>query len=530
MLKYGNQDIRNLQEQVLANARGIEDIKKAERVLADFGIRVQGRYDTYAELEAAYPSYTTVGLSYGDAFAIGTEVPYQYYIWTRVEATEEHPNPTGIWFLIGTFPMKGDNGEQGATGPQGPAGPQGPIGQTGPRGFTGPQGLKGDTGEQGPRGFTGEKGDKGDTGGLIEIVGIVASAELLPDPVTLDKPDAAYLVGSSPNYYLYIQVGATVATAVWTNVGLFNKGTLITKNGVGQSTYDISALDLLGQYVVVDSEGIIEVDNSLYALGNIATPSNIYGEDVCAGGYLKVHDVDTNEDYFTITADGASATVNAKGNEVAFNGDPVPQVDNGSDLGSSFKHWNNIYGTNVRASNVYADNIGILSANNTWTGTNTFSGNLNVGNTKFPEGNYELISDETLTEDITSYTRTFTDNYIKIIVELIETTNDTTSYGASYFKVNNLSYDPIGITNNNKTQPYRLQIFFEVKNGRIFANLSNGSNSVGARNVTINNSQLHIGPSAFGYYTASYITSFSIGTYEHTMKTGTNIKIYGVRA
>ena len=260
MLNYGNKDFRNLQEQVYKNMNDIQDMMQGVNVLADFGIKVVGQVDSADDL----PDPSTYDGDYGDAYVVGESEPYDYYIFTRAFEGEEEPQ----WFDLGQFPVPGPQGE---TGPQGPAGeianvsmdigsistlspgqnatasivksgtlsdpvftlslsiPQGAQGIQGPQGPQGPQGQKGDTGAQGPR---------GEQGGLIEIVGIVATADLLPAPATLQKLDAAYLVGASPDYELYVQVGEAPSTALWTNLGAINEGTVVTIGGVGQPVWD----------------------------------------------------------------------------------------------------------------------------------------------------------------------------------------------------------------------------------------------------------------------------------------------------
>lgn len=259
MLNYGNKDFRNLQEQVYKNMNDIQDMMQGVNVLADFGIKVVGQVDSSSDL----PDPSTYDGDYGDAYVVGESEPYDYYIFTRAFEGEEEPQ----WFDLGQFPVPGPQGETGAQGPVGEtpnvameigsvstlnAGqnatvsisksgtasdpvftismgiPQGAQGIQGPQGPQGPQGQKGDTGAQGPR---------GEQGGLIEIVGIVATADLLPSPATLQKLDAAYLVGASPDYELYVQVGETPSTALWTNLGAVNEGTVVTVGGVGQPVW-----------------------------------------------------------------------------------------------------------------------------------------------------------------------------------------------------------------------------------------------------------------------------------------------------
>lgn len=123
MLKFGNKEFRNLQEQVLKNQLDIQDIMTGATVLADFGIKVIGQVDTAAEL----PDPEEYTGDYGDAYIVGTEAPYDYYIFTRAFEGQEEPS----WFDLGIFPQPGPQGE---TGPQGPVGPQGPQGNTGDAG------------------------------------------------------------------------------------------------------------------------------------------------------------------------------------------------------------------------------------------------------------------------------------------------------------------------------------------------------------------------------------------------------------
>ena len=129
MLKFGNLEFRNLQEQVEENMKDIKALKSGQVVLDEFGIKVVGEVEsvddmpTVAEYKEEVPDW-----EYGDAFAIGTEPPYTMYILTRANGEHEED----YWFDIGEFP---------APGPQGPQGPQGPEGQQGQTGDTGPAGA-----------------------------------------------------------------------------------------------------------------------------------------------------------------------------------------------------------------------------------------------------------------------------------------------------------------------------------------------------------------------------------------------------
>ncbi len=268
MLSFGNKDFRNLQEQVLKNMSDIQDMMQGVTVLADFGIKVVGQVESAADL----PDPSEYEGDYGDAYVVGESEPYDYYIFTRAFEGEEEPQ----WFNLGQFPVPG---------PQGETGPQGEIGETPnvsmeigtvstlmptqsatasivksgtlenpvftlnlaiPKGFMGMMGLTGPQGPRGPQGPQGEQGPRGEQGGLIEIVGIVETASQLPSPSTLQKLDAAYLVGSSPDYELYVQVGDAPSTALWTNLGAINEGTVVTVNGTPQTVWEAS-----GQFVPI---------------------------------------------------------------------------------------------------------------------------------------------------------------------------------------------------------------------------------------------------------------------------------------
>lgn len=130
MLKFGNKEFRNLQEQVKKNMDDILFILQEEGVLNEFGIKVVGQeasvidMPTVADYKEDNPDW-----SYGDAYAIGTEEPYELYILTRANGT--HPND--YWFNIGEFPAPGPQGPQGE---QGEVGPQGPTGNPGANGIS----------------------------------------------------------------------------------------------------------------------------------------------------------------------------------------------------------------------------------------------------------------------------------------------------------------------------------------------------------------------------------------------------------
>lgn len=134
MLKYGNKDFRNLQEQVFENMKNIESLEQ----LATVGLNVKYIVATAADLAEI------TGMEEGEFAAVGVASPYTLYCYHEEE-----------WVSFGEFPKAGPQGETGATGATGAKGPKGDTGPIGPRGYTGA------TGPQGPRGPMGYKGADG---------------------------------------------------------------------------------------------------------------------------------------------------------------------------------------------------------------------------------------------------------------------------------------------------------------------------------------------------------------------------------
>ena len=261
-------ELRNLQEQVLKNKEDILKHFQRDEVLADFGIRIIGQVETEEELNAI----PTEGLEYGDAYAVGTQSPFNYYIWTRANNLSD----TDYWFAFGEIAIagpQGPKGDKGATGATGKStrwylenanwnfssqGKQpgdmvlidgtGQVymlgedyiwgAQTNIRGPQGPAGKNGATGPQGPQGIPGPKGDTGDVGGFINIAGVLANEYDLPDPSLVDNLTVAYLVGTAEPYDLYVQVGSNSRVAEWLDVGPLNVATMVTVGGQYQNTWN----------------------------------------------------------------------------------------------------------------------------------------------------------------------------------------------------------------------------------------------------------------------------------------------------
>lgn len=211
MLTIGNEEFRNLEEQVEKNKNDILYMLEEEGTLNQFGIKVVAQEQTVDAL----PAPTEYTGDFGDAYAIGATSPYTLYIYTRANGT--HPN--NYWFNIGQFPLPGPAGSDGATGPRGPQGPKGDQGPQGPQGKQGPQGIQGPTGPRGPQGVQGDPGPKGDPGRSFQVVGILDSASALPTP-TEETRNQAYLVPDTTEpgtYDLYVITGTD--NLVWENAG-----------------------------------------------------------------------------------------------------------------------------------------------------------------------------------------------------------------------------------------------------------------------------------------------------------------------
>lgn len=280
MIKIGDKEYRNLEEQVQKNKEDIAAHYNMDRVLADFGIRIIGHIADASEL----PDPETFTGDYGDAYAVGETEPFRFYIWTRADVNAGHPND--YWFDIGPLAIAGPQGAPGPVGPQGPRGSEFTAGSSYPpislrgivgdvymiandygggasngdvfvirriggslryerignlRGPAGPQGAPGPTGPQGAIGPTGPQGlmgPQGPQGKFITIRGTLPNASQLPDPASINDLVVAFLVGTETVKDLYIQIGEAPDTAQWNNVGPFNVGSVVTVGGSFVSTFD----------------------------------------------------------------------------------------------------------------------------------------------------------------------------------------------------------------------------------------------------------------------------------------------------
>lgn len=322
MLKYGNKELRNLEEQVGKNAQDIQDFKDGNQTIAEFGITVVGVVETASQIPAQ-------GQNYGDAYLVGYSAPYDMRVWTRDVA-----NSTAKWVDLGQFPLAGPKGDKGDIGSVITSGRGAPVsapasindyyidsdtgnwytvrkttsgallweesftlkGQKGDRGERGLQGLKGDKGDiglTGPIGPTGAKGDKGDTGSSFTIVAKVASTDNLPAPSAV-KSYEAYLVGNDTDGWdTYVVVGG-----VWTNLGKV-QGVQGPMGPAGAGIDNLSNLDLTLGNTTIDYNA--NTGLTINSTARFTYPSDTYDTQmeldipIIAGSGISIGKTDTNQ-------------------------------------------------------------------------------------------------------------------------------------------------------------------------------------------------------------------------------------------
>ena len=263
MLNFGNKEFRNLQEQVLKNMQDIEGIAQGSLVIGEFGIKVIGQVEDPDDL----PDPAEYEGEYGDAYLVGTETPYDYYIFTRAFENADSPQ----WINIGVFPAPGPQGPAGQDGQDGAQGPRGATGATGPQGPQGLQGPQGPKGDKGDPGETGAQGPKGDTGTSYIILGQVDAVEDLPDPSIVAR-NGAYLVGLESPYHLYV----ITSELEWFDAGLFTgdeASSLAWGNITGSISNQTDLMSKFSEYAPLSMASSIASDVSTLA-SDVATLSS----------------------------------------------------------------------------------------------------------------------------------------------------------------------------------------------------------------------------------------------------------------
>ena len=240
---------RNIQEQVEKNKRDIAAWSNIQFTLNSFGITVLGRVDAEADIpEGTY--------SYGDAYLVGEEEPYDIYIYTRDGESGEFIN-MGPLSIVGPQGAKGDQGDAGTiTVGSVTAGDPGtnpivtnsgtnqnailnfviPRGLTGATGAQGNVGPKGDTGERGPIGLTGPQGDPGQS---FMIISTITNTSQLPDPTETPRNHAyVYKDGDQLTPDLIYFITGEVGSEVWSYASFAQTGTTVSVNGNPVSTFN----------------------------------------------------------------------------------------------------------------------------------------------------------------------------------------------------------------------------------------------------------------------------------------------------
>lgn len=221
-VKLPNGDvIYNLEMQVLKNKNDIEDLQNVKRTIQAFGIKVVANVENASDIPAVITyKLNNPGWNYGDAYTVGLQEPYQFWILTRADKTSSNPlHQVDYWFNLGTL-----TGPQGPQGPQGVAGPQGPQGDIGPQGSTGPIGPQGPRGIAGPRGVAGPQGPQGDPGFAVTLKAYITDVNQLPTPTPEIRHDGYLLKsadGTTSTLYAIIG-GDTPSSLTWSAIGIIS--------------------------------------------------------------------------------------------------------------------------------------------------------------------------------------------------------------------------------------------------------------------------------------------------------------------
>lgn len=253
MFEFNGIEFRNLQEQVLKNKEDIAYHYTIDRVLADFGITVLGRVNTFEDI-----ADINEGENWGYGYLVGPEDDpngYEVYVWTRPNVNLGKDE--AYWLNIGKINIVGPQGPRGTSirditindkyqltfsfsdgssmtlgksirGPQGIQGPIGPIGPIGPEGPQGPKGTKGDRGPAGPQGAA----------GTLNIIGTFSSVAQAPNPAGQKLGDA-FLLSDGARTILYVLTGddEVISTLAWQETS-FGGGTKVYVNGAEVSTWN----------------------------------------------------------------------------------------------------------------------------------------------------------------------------------------------------------------------------------------------------------------------------------------------------
>lgn len=213
--KFDNKTYRGWVEQIEKNKQDIAQHYAADRVIADYGIHVLGVIPVWTG-DPADKDYLL-----GDAYLVGTEAPYDVYIYTL-----NYTDDTKFWLNVGPLAIPGPEGPQGETGEKGERGEQGPQGERGLVGPQGPQGLRGEVGPQGEQGPQGPAGMNGTPGDAVVILGVLSSTAGLPSASSVPRNSAYIITDNETGSYIYFIVG-TEGELDWAHVPFENATTVL---------------------------------------------------------------------------------------------------------------------------------------------------------------------------------------------------------------------------------------------------------------------------------------------------------------
>lgn len=224
-VKLPNGDVLyNLEMQVLKNKNDIEDLQNVEKTINAFGITVVANVENASDIPAVITyKLDNPGWEYGDAYTVGLQEPYQFWILTRADKNSSNPLHQGdYWFNLGTL-----------TGPRGPQGPQG---------VAGPQGIQ------------------GDPGFAVTLKAYITDVNQLPTPTPEIRHDGYLLKsadGTTSTLYAIIG-GDTPSSLTWSAIGIIsglgNYLTLSTYNN-DKLTWAKTINSDLSSIVLLDASG-----------------------------------------------------------------------------------------------------------------------------------------------------------------------------------------------------------------------------------------------------------------------------------
>ena len=284
--------------QIEKNRQDIEAIINDAVAFNYIGMKVVGQVNTADELPKK-ADYEVWPFNYGDAFAVGTKEPYNYYLWTRAFGAylSDH------WFNIGVFPgpstVPGPKGDTGDTGPAPNltigtvtstlSQPQVTIEGTSPNytlNFKLQKGDKGDPGDNGRNGADGKNGKDGKNAVLYTVKGAVDTVSQLPAATSVST-DTAYLVKDGNLLYgIIVQNG----TNIWYNYGSTSVG---PRGPAGVGTTDLNKVQFPeGEHTITfdDTDGlsVFGTGKFSYGTGDNAIPNMTVHVPLKAGAGINM--------------------------------------------------------------------------------------------------------------------------------------------------------------------------------------------------------------------------------------------------